>query len=211
MKFVTRPNPLRRAFRSWQPLPANRPPLLTFDDGPHVEYTSKVLDLLAQYRQTAIFFALGQNAEIHADLMRRIVFEGHAVGNHTQSHPPTNWFAFEAAERELTACQRAVKRATGFVPARVRYPRGHWSPPLAMAARKLGLSELGWTVDSGDWRIRDGSEAEIVARELIETVKAGDVVLLHDYHPGIVPILKSVLPVWAGKIWNCSPRLASAA
>ena len=75
--------PRRRLLES---LPGTEAIYLTFDDGPHPEYTPRVLDVLAEYHAQATFFVVGQQCERYPDLVRRISAEGHAIGNHTYSH-----------------------------------------------------------------------------------------------------------------------------
>lgn len=167
---------------------------LTFDDGPHPVHTPAVLDRLDRFNVRSTFFVLGSRVPAAADVVRRIHSTGHAVGNHTSTHPRPTWFGFRAAFDELAGCQRVVAGVTGVEPTLFRPPLGRWTPPLRLACRRLGLTPMGWTLDSGDWRVRSAADADRCAAELLAAVRPGDVILLHDYHPWIGLILDVLLP-----------------
>jgi peptidoglycan/xylan/chitin deacetylase (PgdA/CDA1 family) len=167
---------------------------LTFDDGPHPEFTPEVLDLLAEFGVTATFFFVGRRVIQRPELVRRVHEAGHTLGNHTFTHPKPNWLHFPAAAREVQQCQRAVSDATGSPPRFFRPPMGRWTPPLWFAHSLAGLKPMGWTLDSGDWRVRSEADADACADELLAAFRPGDVILLHDYHPWIGRILRAVLP-----------------
>ena len=167
---------------------------LTFDDGPHPDHTPAVLDALAEFGVTATFFVVGKRVAPNAQLVRRIRAAGHTLGNHTFHHPPPSWVNFRTAAHEIDQCQQAVSEATGTPPTLFRPPMGRWTPPLWVARTLAGLKPMGWTLDSGDWRVRSESDADECAGELLAAVRPGDVILLHDYHPWIRRILSTLLP-----------------
>jgi peptidoglycan/xylan/chitin deacetylase (PgdA/CDA1 family) len=169
--------------------------VLTFDDGPHPTHTIEVLDCLAEARvSSAAFFVLGSRVSTAADSVRRAHQAGYPIGNHTFSHPKPTWFGFREAYRQLEECQRAVSTVAGVRPTLFRPPMGKWTPPLRWASLRHGLRPMGWTLDSGDWRVRGPDDADRCGAELLRLVQPGDVILLHDYHPWIGRILNSVLP-----------------
>jgi peptidoglycan/xylan/chitin deacetylase (PgdA/CDA1 family) len=153
-----------------------------------------VLDRLERFYLRATFFVLGNRVPAAADVVRRMHGTGHTVGNHTFTHPRPTWFGFRSAFDELRGCQRAVADVTGERPTLFRPPLGRWTLPLRWACRRLGLTPMGWTLDSGDWRVRSDADAERCAAELLAAVRPGDVILLHDYHPWIGPLLDVLLP-----------------
>jgi peptidoglycan/xylan/chitin deacetylase (PgdA/CDA1 family) len=167
---------------------------LTFDDGPKEPFTSGVLDVLDEFGLTATFFVVGKRVAGAAHLLRRMHTAGHTIGNHTFTHPPPSWVAFPSAVREVRQCQRAVSEVIGTAPTLFRPPMGRWTPALWAARTLAGLKPLGWTLDSGDWRVRSAADADECAAELLAAVRPGDVILLHDYHPWIERILRAVLP-----------------
>ena len=187
--FVRRPHPFRRAVS-----PRAGGVTLTFDDGPHPEYTPAVLDRLREFDLTATFFVIGRKVNAAADVLARCHHAGHAVGNHTATHPRPTWFGFAAAHRELAECQRAVTAITGAAPTLFRPPMGRWSAPLWVAAKRLGLRPIGWSLDSSDWKVRSDADADQCADELLAAVRPGDTLLLHDSHPWIGRLLDRLLP-----------------
>jgi peptidoglycan-N-acetylglucosamine deacetylase len=160
---------------------------LTFDDGPHPEHTPAVLDRLAAFGLTATFFLVGKRIT-DPELVERIRAGGHTLGNHTFAHEPPNWRNLNVI-KDMRRCQELVPGATRF-----RAPLGRLTPGLWLAARRLGLECVGWTLDSGDWRCRTESDARVCAKEVLELARPGDIVLFHDDHRWIGPILDVVLP-----------------
>ena len=199
MRFAARPGPLRRL------LPESivrRHSLtarveLTFDDGPDPTHTPAILDRLREFGVTATFFVLGTRVAKYPEIVERIVAEGHAVGNHTTTHPAWGLATGVAAvTRELRGCQDAVRGVTGVSPQLVRPPLGRVPPGFLLAARRLSLEVLNWSLDSGDWRCRGADDAEVCAGETVRRLRPGDVVLLHD-GPAALAVLGQLLPVLA--------------
>lgn len=167
--------------------------LLTFDDGPHPEHTPAVLERLAAFGATAAFFLVGNRITDPA-LVQRIRESGHLLGNHTYSHAVPRRRDLFAPHADVRRCQGLVPDATLF-----RAPLGRLTPGLWFVARRLGLGCVNWSLDSGDWRCRSGADAAQCAREVLELVRPGDIVLFHDDHCWIGPILDAVLPVLAAR------------
>lgn len=173
--------------RSHWRLPRGTPACaLTFDDGPHPEYTPRILDLLAQHRQQATFFVIGVHAAGHGPLLRRILAEGHRLGLHSHRH--SRWFNVQPGARvraDLAACAAAVADATGAAPpCLVRPPVGLRSPQVADAFDHLGLTCVTWTRRIWDTRQPDSAR---IAAHLLRAARPGNIVLCHDGHePGRV-------------------------
>jgi len=165
--------------------------LLTFDDGPHTEHTPAVLHRLAAHNLRAAFFLVGKRIT-GAGLVTQIAAAGHLLGNHTFSHAVPRWRDGTTAFADVAHCQEHVPSARLFRP-----PLGKLSPALWLAARRHGLRCVNWSLDSGDWQCRSEADAAACAAEVVELVRPGDIVLLHDDHRWIVPILDRVLPALA--------------
>ena len=189
MTFARRTNGLKRL--AFAPFARTRAPgarvLLTFDDGPHPERTPAVLERLAAFAVRAAFFFVGNRIADPA-LVARVAAAGHLLGNHTFAHTAPRGSA--AARAEVSACQALVPGATLF-----RAPLGKLTPALWRAARREGLECVHWSLDSGDWRCRTETAARTCASEVLELVRAGDVILFHDDHARVLPILDAALPV----------------
>jgi peptidoglycan/xylan/chitin deacetylase (PgdA/CDA1 family) len=152
----------------------------TFDDGPNPPHTAAILDVLRKHGAPATFFMVGQSAARYPEVVRRVVAEGHEVGNHTMTHQIVAWRSPRAIERELGATQSALA-AAGARPRWFRAPHGFKSPFLAVALRRHGLRLVAWT--RGCWDTdRPGVDA-IVARTAPKLCD-GQILLLHDGEDG---------------------------
>ena len=158
---------------------------ITFDDGPNPSMTPKFLDLLARYNAHATFFLIGRYARECPALVREHVARGHAVGNHTQTHP--NLFRTGPARTrdEVRRCQEIIGEAAGAPPKFFRPPWGLRSPWLATPAAALGLRTVMWTSLPGDWRAPTDQwlidrAAPVADRARRAAGATGDVVCVHD-------------------------------
>ncbi|MDR1856915.1 MAG: polysaccharide deacetylase family protein [Desulfovibrio sp.] len=123
---------------------------LTFDDGPS-KFTPQLLDDLADYGIPATFFVLGQQAERHPDIIRRMLAEGHEVENHSYSHPNLRKISRVQKIHEIEATD-AILRELGAKPRFLRPPYGAYDDRVLEQAERLGLSLVLWSVDTKDWR-----------------------------------------------------------
>ncbi len=154
----------------------DRTVILTFDDGPNPPDTVTLLDLLAREGVPAVFCLVGEQAEAHPEIVRRIVAHGHVLGNHSFRHDDLEEWEPDAVrldlERTLAAIDAAVPGAE--VPF-FRAPYGHWGRAVPVAG-ELGMRPLGWQLAVGDWE-PPGTD-ELVRR--MQGVVPGGVILLHD-------------------------------
>lgn len=180
----------RRVFLTRGPR-SSRAVCLTFDDGPHPELTPRLLDLLAQLEVVATFFVIGRQAEKHPDVVRRIVQDGHALGNHTYSHPQRRELTARAAADEVSRCSEALAQIVGKIPTLFRPPRGQVTARDLVRLWRDGLTTVLWNVDPKDYKTASADELRewFRAREL----KAGDIVLLHDTHPHAIQALPELV------------------
>jgi peptidoglycan/xylan/chitin deacetylase (PgdA/CDA1 family) len=151
---------------------------LTFDDGPHPDVTPAVLDLLDRRGARATFFCVGRKVAAHPDLVAEVHRRGHAVENHTLSHPHAfGFYGPLAMEREIQAAQDAIAAATGRAPRLFRAPVGIRNPWLDRVLARLDLRLVSWTRRGLDTVRADASR---VAARLLRGLAAGDILLLHD-------------------------------
>jgi peptidoglycan/xylan/chitin deacetylase (PgdA/CDA1 family) len=154
---------------------AERVVALTFDDGPHPESTPRLLALLERHRAQATFFMVGRAAARQPKLVGQVAAAGHVVGNHSWNHPSFHAIGRAERWRQLQACQRALGpfgRQRLFRP-----PYGHQNRALPVEARLLRYTVVSWSLDVQDWRPADPSD---LAAKLIEGIRPGGIVLLHD-------------------------------
>ncbi len=149
---------------------------LTFDDGPGPE-TEAILDALAARRVKGTFFMVGRQVERHPGITRRIVADGHEIGNHSYSHPLYLSRTSRQTLDELARTQDAIAGITGVRPIWSRPPYGVRTPAYFRAARALGLRTIQWTVAGFDWKPRT---PERIARDVLRGAGPGAIVLLHD-------------------------------
>ena len=152
---------------------------LTFDDGPNEPFTSRILDILKQHDIKATFFMIGQNVERSIEVCRRLVEEGHAIGNHSYFHP--RWLAFKRRKKitqELELAQEVIYKVSGIRPNLFRPPYGIQTPWLLRVARSLGFTVIAWDNMTSDWHL--GKGAEQIAEAILKKAKAGGIIVLHD-------------------------------
>lgn len=149
---------------------------LTFDDGPSAD-TARILDVLAAENLSATFFMIGRNVERFPHTARRVAAEGHAIGNHSYSHPIFLYQSPRETRQQLEKAQAVITRAAGISPGLARPPCGVRTPAYFRAARDLGLRTVQWDVAGFDWKRRSGNR---IARAVLRRVRAGSIVLLHD-------------------------------
>ncbi len=165
---------------------------LTFDDGP-TAFTSSILDLLAQHKQKATFFCIGKQIEEHPDIFKRIISEGHGVGNHTFSHTTKmGFFGKEEVVEEIETANAIIKKTGDINTPFFRPPFGVTNPSIAFAVKHTGMRLVGWNVRSYD--TVTSSETKILIR-VLKGIKPGCVVLLHDTSEKTVNVTKALLAV----------------
>ncbi|NUP76373.1 MAG: polysaccharide deacetylase family protein [Nonomuraea sp.] len=169
---------------------------LTFDDGPG-PYTGKLLDLLRQRGVKVTFFVLGEQvaADKGGHITRRIVDEGHEIGNHSWSHPSLTGLSPEGLQHELRHTGELVHRLTGVTMRVMRPPYGNTDTAVAAETRREGLAQILWDVDTLDWLHR---HPEAIIKQA-DTAKPGSIVLMHDIHPTTVEAVPKVLDTLAKK------------
>ncbi len=154
---------------------------LTFDDGPDPEVTPRVLDSLAEFNARGTFFMIGQNLERATAMGSRVIAEGHQIGNHSWAHSYLqNFFSVERLLADIERTQTLISSLTGSEAASpYRAPVGLKSPRLARAAHARSLDMVAWSVHSRD--TLDSNPNRIAAR-VLNRVRPGDIVLMHDGH-----------------------------
>jgi peptidoglycan/xylan/chitin deacetylase (PgdA/CDA1 family) len=150
---------------------------LTFDDGPNAQATPRVLDALQTLGVPATFFLLGRAVERFPAIARRVVDEGHSVGNHGYAHRKLHTHSPAAIYTDISRGAEAIRDACGVRPRFFRAPHGFRNPWVSPVARGLGETTVGWTL--GVWD-SDCPGAEIIAQRVVSGARPGSIVLLHD-------------------------------
>lgn len=145
---------------------------LTFDDGPSAQYTPQVLRVLKKHHAKATFFMIGTNARSNPALVRRVRAEGHAVGNHTWSHPWLTRLSSSQVRSQIQRTDKVIGRTRC-----VRPPGGFVSPGVRRTIAGTGKKVAMWTVDPRDWA-RPGQAS--IQRTILANTRSGSIVLMHD-------------------------------
>jgi len=151
---------------------------LTFDDGPAPTFTPQILDILREHGVPATFFVCGKNVERYPELLRRIVAEGHAVGNHTYSHPYLFFKSRRRMAEEIDRTQSVIENCVGFRPEIFRPPYGSRWFGLVPTLRERGMHLVMWSATGYDWK----KDASGITAAALRELEPGAVLLLHDGH-----------------------------
>lgn len=147
---------------------------LTFDDGPDPASTPRLLEVLARRGAKATFFMVARRAAAHPELVARVAAEGHAIGNHTWSHPSLPLLSAGEIDDEM---RRAKAALAPHGAALMRPPYGHQDPASFRAVRRHGYEVVAWNVSAGDWL---DEPAGPMADRLMPYMRPGAIVLMHD-------------------------------
>ena len=171
---------------------------LTFDAGYENGCTEKILDVLKKHNVPATFFLVGNYIEKNADLVRRMVTEGHIVGNHTMHHPDMSALdSKEAFSKELTDLEDLYRNITGEEMANYyRPPKGVYSKDNLRYAKELGYKTVFWSLAYVDWNNDSQPTPETAFSKLIPRIHNGAVVLLHSTSKTNAEIMDDLLTRW---------------
>lgn len=171
---------------------------LTFDCGYENGNTGAILDALKKHNVPATFFVVGHYVESAPDLLKRMVEEGHTVGNHTYHHPDMSAISdLSAFQKEMDDVANAFKKVTGTDMAMYyRPPQGKYSTNNLNMAKQLGYSTFFWSLAYVDWNVDKQPSHEEALNKLTERVHPGALVLLHNTSKTNGEILDELLTKW---------------
>ncbi len=171
---------------------------LTFDCGYENGNTEPILDALKKHKAPGTFFVVGHFLETSPDLVRRMVAEGHTVGNHTFHHPDMSQISEESAFREeMEATEKLYKEVTGKEIARYyRPPQGKYNVQNLEMAKKLGYHTFFWSLAYVDWNVDNQPSKEEAFDKLLTRIHPGAIVLLHNTSDTNGAILDELLTKW---------------
>ncbi len=164
---------------------------MTFDDGPHPQNTPRLLDMLKERGIRATFFVVGDMVRYNPQILRRMIAEGHEIGNHTVSHGTLSRMSDEALKNELLRAHQQILAATGVPPRSMRPPGG----AITKSQKQLMLKEFAyptilWSCDPRDWQ-RPG--VDVVTQRLLDGASPGGILLAHDLHAPTVDAMPRTL------------------
>lgn len=163
---------------------------LTFDDGPN-ETTLLVLDLLKTHNAKAAFFCIGKNIEKHPDILKKMVADGHIIGNHSYNH--SHFFDFYRKDKvaeEIKQTDSIIESVTGKKVRFFRPPYGVTTPSIRRALAVTKHKVIGWNIRSMDGIIKN---EKLILNRITKRVKPGAIVLLHDTSLTTLSVLEQFL------------------
>jgi peptidoglycan/xylan/chitin deacetylase (PgdA/CDA1 family) len=150
---------------------------LTFDDGPDPNHTPFLLDLFKAAEAKATFFAVGKQLERYPDLAKRIVEEGHDLGNHTYSHPDLTKLDAGQIHEELLKTECIIQHITGQKPRLFRPPYLSYNHQVMEAVKKFGYLTIMISIETNDYKIPGVSS---IVDAVMSKLNKGEIVLMHD-------------------------------
>lgn len=179
---------------------------LTFDDGPDARNTRAVLDALKTNHARGTFFLLGQRAQAHPELVKRMVAEGHELGSHSFSHADYNKLGTGAQMEDILRSNRIIQELGGQEVRLFRPPGGYLSVAMVDGCKKADLTIAYWTYqqDSKDWR--NGMQPAQISRYILAHLEPGQIILLHDGAPNgmaTAQALNLLIPELKKKGYEC--------
>ena len=172
------------------PLEINKKIAITFDDGPH-EMTLLVLDVLRRYNCKATFFCVGKNIETHPEILKKIIDEGHLLGNHSYSHSP--FFDFYRKKELINEIEKTDALIATFLNKKTtlfRPPYGVTNPSIRRALTATKHKTIGWNIRSLDGIIKN---EKFIFNRITSRISPGAIVLLHDTSISSVNVLAQFL------------------
>ena len=180
---------------------------LTFDAGYENGYTAQILDVLKKHDVPAAFFLVGNYLEKNPELVRRMVEEGHTVGNHTMHHPDMSKLAtLDVFAKELTELEKLYTEITGQkMPKYYRPPQGIYSEENLTMAKQLGYKTVFWSLAYADWDNKNQPSAQFAFDKLMPRTHNGAVILLHSTSKTNAEILDELLTKWEAEGYTFAP------
>jgi peptidoglycan/xylan/chitin deacetylase (PgdA/CDA1 family) len=188
----TNPSILRFVFPwiLWKGQDDSNSVFLTFDDGPHPEYTRSVLDILKMERIKAAFFLNGNKVLLYPGLVERMTIEGHTIGSHGFSHIKLDCKRTNRIRSEIERTDAAIERITGRKPIFFRPPYGRFDLRFKKMMQETGHRLALWSLLAGDFL---DITPEALIERIWERLHSGAIIVLHDGHPN-APMMIKALP-----------------
>ena len=169
---------------------------ITFDDGPHPTRTTEILDILLAHHTPAIFFVPGSRIPRSEKILRRMITEGHAIGNHSYSHPDFRKIETARVITEILFTDIKIFTTVWIWPHYFRFPYGNIDPRIRYIYQ---WSTIAWSVDAYDWKAKNPHR---LAEKIIAQVHSGSIILLHDIKKDTPLALDEILTTLENKWYH---------
>ena len=164
---------------------------LTFDDGPRTSVTSRILDSLQQNGGRATFFMVGTNVDSNAAVIRRMAEQGCEVANHTNDHKYLTKIGAEGIRSQVGSVNQKIASACGVSPVLMRPPGGYVDGASLSVLGSMGMPAIMWSIDTRDWQHRN---AQRTIDTVLDQVKDGDIILMHDIYEPTAQAAEVLIP-----------------
>ncbi|MBO4687139.1 MAG: polysaccharide deacetylase family protein [Clostridiales bacterium] len=161
---------------------------LTFDDGPYTPVTMRILDALEPYGAHATFFVVGNRVGNYSESVIRATNLGCEIADHTWNHTTLTKISGDAVSQQIWDCAETVYNLTGVCPRVMRPVGGSYNSTVSA---NVGMPMIIWSVDTNDWKYRDSQH---VIDEIMNNVRDGDIILMHDLYESTADAVEYVVP-----------------
>lgn len=160
---------------------------LTYDDGPSI-YTPRILKTLKENNSVATFFVVGNRVPMYSDTVKKAYDMGCEIGNHTYEHKSLPNLSETEVKRQISKTNKEVKKAIGEKPVIMRPTGGATNTNIK---KWVGMPSIIWSIDTLDWKTRN---ADSTKRAVLDHVKDGDIVLMHDLYSATATASETIIP-----------------
>jgi peptidoglycan-N-acetylglucosamine deacetylase len=186
----------------WKSKTSDKKIVITFDDGP-TPITVEVLDILKKYNAKATFFCVGKQIEKHPEIFKKIIAEGHLIGNHSYAHDKgIGFFSTQKVVQEIQKNDSVIEKYLGRKTQLFRPPFGVTNPRFARAIKQTGHFVIGWDNRSLDTVIDDENK---ILKRIAEKINPGGIVLLHDTSAKTARVLERLLLLLQSENYTVTP------
>jgi peptidoglycan-N-acetylmuramic acid deacetylase len=172
--------------------------IITFDQGYENGYTADILDTLKEKDVTAIFFLTGDYAKKETELVKRMIDEGHVLGNHGMTHASLPELTEQEARHEISSLHEYVLDVYGYDMQYFRCPCGEYSEESLKTVQSLGYKTLFWSYAYVDWQTDSQPEPAAALESLTKSAHGGEILLLHSVSQTNAEILGDVIDSFRG-------------
>ncbi len=166
---------------------------LTFDCGYENGYTSKILDILKEKKVNAAFFCTLPQVKENPDLIKRMIDEGHIVGNHSVTHPSFAEISATQMSEEIKGMEKYLKENFNYSEPYFRFPKGEYTDQALDVVNSLGYTSVFWSLAYADWDLNNQKGEQYAFDKVVSRLHPGAVILLHSVSPDNANALASII------------------
>ena len=152
---------------------------LTFDEGYEAGYTEQILQILKQNNVKAAFFITAHYVNTNAELVQKMIEEGHVIGNHTVNHKSMPSLTLEQIKEEVMNLHTAIYNQFGYEMKYIRPPKGEYSEKTVAYCNTLGYTTVMWSFAYDDWNENAQKGETYAKKKILDNIHNGAVILLH--------------------------------